>query len=201
MQGFNRRCGLALLCAGVLAALLNLILTPLLLNSDAPPAARPTTSVYLLRQSASAVVALLLIFGSLGLHLAQRAASGVFGAAAFLSAFMGSCFLFAVEFADVFVLRPVAQASADTYLAIDKDPLMNLGFASAVGLFAVGWILLSINVLRTGRHARWAAVATLAGPFLIPALQAACGVIGAIVGNVVLGVGWMGLGWSLARSD
>jgi hypothetical protein len=49
--------------------------------------------VYLARQSASAVAALLFIFGSLGLYLAIREGSGVFGAVAFVTAFVGSCFV------------------------------------------------------------------------------------------------------------
>jgi hypothetical protein len=183
MHGFNRRCGLALLCGGALTVLINGILTPLLLGNHSPPAITPTTNVFLLRQSASAAAALLLIFGSLGLHLVQRITSGAFGAAAFLMAFVGGCSVFAIEFADVFVLRSVAQASADTYATIDKSPFMNIGFA--VGLFAVGWALLSIGVLRTRKHPRWAALATLAGLFLIPGLQAASGAVGAIAGNVV----------------
>lgn len=201
MRGFNRRCGLGLLCGGALTVLINAILTPLLLGNHSPPAITPTTNVFLLRQSASAVAALLLIFGSLGLHLVQRITSGAFGAAAFLMAFVGGCCVFAIEFADVFVLRSVAQASADTYAAIDKNPFMNIGFASAVGLFAVGWALLSISVLRTRKHPRWAALATLAGLFLIPGLQAALGAVGAIAGNIVFGAGLMGLGWSLAGSE
>jgi hypothetical protein len=89
MPGFNRRCGLALACAGASTILINLILTPLLVNNSSPPIPE-TTSVYLLRQSASAVAALLFIFGSLGLYLAIRARSGVFGAIAFVIAFVGS---------------------------------------------------------------------------------------------------------------
>jgi len=201
MNGFNRRCGAALLIGGVLTVLLNAILTPLLLSEHSQPSAEPTTNVFLFRQSASALVALLLIFGSLGLHLAQRTASGMFGGIAFVAAFLGGCFLFAVEFTDVFVLRTVAQASADTYAKIDKNPLMNIAFASAAGLFAIGWVLMSISVWQTRKLSRWAALTTFAGLFLIPGLQAASGMVGAVVGNTVFGIGLAGLGRALTKLE
>ena len=109
--------------------------------------------------------------------------------------------MFAVEFTDVFVLRSVAQANADTYGIIDRNPFMTIGFASAAGLFTVGWLLLSVSVWRTGKLSRWAALATILGLFLIPGLQAALGWIGAIVGNGVFGIGLMGLGWALAKIE
>jgi hypothetical protein len=200
-NGFNRRCGAALLFGGVLTILINAILSPLLLSEHSQPSLEPATTVFLVRQSASGLVALLLIFGSLGLHLAQRTASGVFGGIAFVTAFIGGCFLFGVEFTDVFVLRAVAQASADTYAAIDKNTFMTIGFASAAALFAIGWLLLSISVWRTGKLSRWAALTTFAGLFLIPALQAGLGVVGAIVGNAVFGIGLAGLGWALTKLE
>lgn len=196
---FSRRCGVALVIAGALTILINVILTPLLHGRQFPPAVVPTTTLYLVRQSLSGVAALLLIFGSLGIHLVQREASRVFGALAFVAAFIGGCLLFAVEFADVFVLPAVAVASPETYVAIDKNPFMSIGFGSAAGLFATGWLLLSISVWRIRLLPRWAAITTFAGLFLIPLLQAPFGFPGGIVGNVVFGLGLMGLGRAMAR--
>ena len=198
MSGFTRGCGRALLFGGALVVLINVVITPLLPRSQGS-AAVMSGSIFLLRQSASGVAALLLLFGCLGLHLVQRTTSGVFGAAAFLIAFVGSSLLFAVEWTNVFVLRAVARTNADTLGAIDKNPLMNVGFATATGLFALGWFLLSISMWRARVLPRWAALATLAGLLAVPVLQALMGVTGAVAGNILLGVGLMGLGRAVAR--
>ena len=119
----------------------------------------------------------------------------------FLAALIGSCLVFAVEFCDVFVLRSVAQANPDTFLAIDKNMFMNMGMISGVGLFALGWLLLSGNVWRLNVLPRWAALATFVGLFLIPGLQAPFGVVGAMIGNAVFAAGLAGLGWALHKID
>jgi hypothetical protein len=145
MNGFIRGCGRALIFGGAMTALINLMTTPLLPRHQGP-AVVMSTGIFLLRQSASGVAALLLLFGCLGLHLAQSKDSGVFGAAAFLLSFVGASFLFAVEWANVFVLRAVAQSSPAALGALDKNSLLNIGSASAAGLFALGWLLLSVSL-------------------------------------------------------
>ena len=198
---FIRGCGLALLVGGILTMLINLIFTPLLFGAKLPPAVVPTTQLFLLRQSTSGLAALLIIFGCLGvsLHLMNKMPSGAVTALVFLASFIGSCLVFAVEFCNVFVLRTVAQSNPDTFLAIDKSSFMNIGMASGVGLFALGWLLLSINVWRSKLLPRWAALATFSGLILIPTLQAPLGLVGAIVGNAVFGTGLAGLGWALSK--
>jgi hypothetical protein len=194
----SRRCGIALVFAGTLTILINGIVAPFMLARHLPPEVVPTTNIYLLRQSLSGLAALLLIFGCLGIHLVQREASGIFGAVAFVTAFIGGCLLFAVEFADVFILPAVAVASPETYVAIDKNPFMSIGFGSAAALFTIGWLLLAISVWRIRLLPRWAAITTFAGLFLIPILQAPFGFPGGIAGNVVFGLGLMGLGFAVA---
>ena len=200
---FVRGCGLALAAGGALTILINLIFTPLLFRANIPPAIVPTTQLFLLRQSTSALAALLIIFGCLGvgLHLRQRTGPSVGSTAAFLAAFIGSCFVLAVEFCDVFVLRTVAQTNRDTYVAIDKSSFMNIGMASGVGLFALGWLFLSGNIWRLKLLPRWAALATFLGLILIPGLQTPFGVVGAMIGNAVFGSGLIGLGWALREID
>ncbi|HYJ04620.1 MAG TPA: hypothetical protein VEX43_05770 [Chthoniobacterales bacterium] len=199
MTKFIRSCGFALCFGGALTILINVVISPFMpANQDG--AVVMLTDVYLLRQSASGVAALLLLAGSIGLHLAQRPASGWLGTIAFLFSFVGGCALFAVEFVDVFVLRAVAQIAPETVGPLDKSPLMNVGFASAASLFALGWILLSITVWKTKILPRRAAQATLAGLFLIPILQGTLGLVGAIVANLVFGGGLIGLGWALTKT-
>jgi hypothetical protein len=200
---FIRGCGLALVAGGALTVLINLTFTPLLFRANIPPAIVPTTQLFLLRRSTSALAALLIIFGCLGvgLHLRENAGPGLGSTLVFLAAFIGSCFVLAVEFCDVFVLRSVAQANPDTFLAIDKSLFMNMGMVSGVGLFALGWLLLSGNVWRTKLLPRWAALATFLGLILIPGLQAPFGVVGAMIGNALFGSGLAGLGWALRKID
>jgi hypothetical protein len=148
------------------------------------------------------VTALLLLFGCLGLHLVQRSASGAFGTAAFLVSFVGNSLLIAVEWANVFVLRALAQSDPGTLIALDKSSLITAGFGSAAGLFALGWLLLSVSLWRARVFPRWAALTTLAGLISIPALGATpLGIAGAIAGNVVFGLGLMGLGRALAKTE
>jgi hypothetical protein len=200
MNGLIRGCGRALVLGGAAMILINVIATPLLPRAQGS-AVVMSSGIFLVRQSASGLAALLLLFGCLGLHLAQRTAAGRFGAAAFVLTFVGGACLFAVEWANIFVLHALAQRSPETLAALDKNTLMNVGFASAAGLLAVGWLLLSVSLWRSNVLPRWAAATTFAGLFAIPALQAPLGLIGGIAGNVIFGVGLMGLGRALATGS
>jgi hypothetical protein len=76
---------------------------------------------------------------------------------------------------------------------------MTVGFASGAVFFMLGWLLLSASIWQTNMFPRWAALSTLIGLILIPALGASpLGVFGQIIGNVVFGLGLIGLGLSLA---
>lgn len=109
-------------------------------------------------------------------------------------------FLIAVEWSNLFMLRAVAQTSPETLSVPDKSPLMTMGFASGAGAFMLGWLLLSVSLWQANVFQRWAALSTLMGLILIPALGASpLGVLGQIVGNVVFGLGLIGLGYSLAN--
>ena len=157
------------------------------------------TNVFLVRQIASGFAAFFLLLGTIGLHLAQRSRFGWFGSLAFIIAFIGGGLLLSVEFADVFVLRAVAQIAPQTADALDKSSLLNTGFALAIGFFALGWLLMAINAWKTKLLPRWAAITTFAGLFLISILQALFGIGGAVIGNAVFGAGLIGLGWGACR--
>lgn len=200
MENFVRGCGLALLIGGVLLILVNTILTPMMLTIEDEAAMR-MSDVYLARLSLAWITGLLFIFGCIGVHLAQREAAGMFGLAAFLLAFIGSCLLLCLEWSNVFVLRAVAQSAPQALEALDAAKLMTIGFASAAGLFALGWLLLAISVLLCKLLSRWAAIAIIAGMLLVPALGATpLGANGMIVANVVLGLGFILLGRSVVKT-
>jgi hypothetical protein len=198
----TRFCGFALLLGGILTILINLILTPLVFGGKIPPLVIPTTNVFLWRQSASLVAALAMVFGclGLGLHLMRGTRMSVFEGIAFFVALLGACLVVAVEFCDVFILRTVAQTSSTTFAALNKSTFVNVGIASAVGVFALGWILLSIGVWRARRLPRGPVIVALTGLILIPILQGALGVAGAMIGNAFFGFGLAALGWSLEKT-
>ncbi len=199
MSGFLKRCGFALLLGGLLLALINLVLTPLMPSGEDEAATR-LSAIYLVRLSASGLAALFLLFGCIGAHLAQRHAAGRFGAFAFGVVFVGNALVVAIEWSNVFVLRAVAETLPEALAALDASTLMTIGFAASAGLFGLGWLLLAISMLRSGVFARWTAVAIIAGFVAIPALAATpLGLAGAIAGNVILGLGIAGLGRDLIR--
>ena len=200
MVKFVRNCGLALLIGGVLLILINTILTPMMLAIENEAAMR-TSDVYLVRISLACVTALLFLFGCIGVHVAQRAAVGAFGSAAFLMAFIGSGMLLALEWSNLFVLRAVAQSAPQALDVLDEADLMSIGFASAAGLFALGWLLLAISTWLSKVLSRRAAMLVIAGFLLVPILAVTpLGPNGMIVGNVVLGLGFILLGHSVMKA-
>jgi len=203
MNTFLRSCGFALVLGGVLLIIINVILTPSYMASfKQGEAVARASGIYLIRISAALVDAFLLLFGCIGLYLSQKSLSGTFGTVAFLVSFVGTGLLIAVEWSNLFVLRAVAQTSPETLSVLDKSPLLTIGFASGAGIFMLGWLLLSVSLWHANVFHRRAALSSLMGLILIPALGASpLGVLGQIVGNVVFGLGLIGLGYSLANID
>lgn len=196
MRAFIRACGVSLVLGGALTIMINALITPFM--PQAQNSNVMITNIFLVRQVASGFAVLFLLLGTIGLHLAQKPRSGWFGSLAFLVGFIGTALVVAVEFADVFVLRAVAQIAPQTADSLDKSRLLNTGFALAIGSFAIGWLFMSINAWKTKLLPRWAAMATFAGLFLISILQATLGITGAVIGNAIFGGGLMGLGWAVA---
>lgn len=201
MNGLLRSCGYALLLGGILHILITVFLTPVYMASfKQGEAAARTSTIYWIRLTAALVDLLLLIFGCVGVYLAQKSTSGLFGTIAFWVAFVGTLLMFAVEWSNLFVLRPVAQASPETLTILDKSRLMTIGFASGAGFFMLGWILLGASSWLVNILPRWASLSTLVGLILIPALGITpLGIVGQVIGNAVFGVGLIGLGYALTQ--
>jgi len=199
MNDYFRGCGLSLVVGGGLLILINVFITPSYLASFRQGEAFARSSdIYLLRISLALVDVSLLLFGSTGLYLSQKSAIGTFGTIAFLVTFIGTSLLFAIEWSNLFVLRPVAQTSPETLSLLDKSALVTAGAASGVGIFMLGWLLLSLSLWRGNVLPHWAALSTMTGIILIPILGATpLGVIGQATGNAVLGLGLIGFGYSL----
>lgn len=199
MDGVLRSCSLGLMLGGGALILINVFLTPAYLAAfKKGEAVARTSRIYLVRIAAALVDALVLSYGCIGLYLAQQHASGPFGTIAFNVAFIGNALLFALEWANLFVLRTVAQTHPDTLAGLDKSRLLTMGFASGAGLFMLGWLLLAASTWQINVLPRWASLSTIAGLILIPVLGATpLRTAGQVIGNVVFGVGLMGLGYSL----
>lgn len=203
MNGFVRSCGIALILGAVLLILINVGLTPAYMASfEEGEAVARASDIYLYRISAALVDALLLLFGSIGLYLGQKDASGKFGAIAFFVTFVGTSLLVAIEWANLFVLRPLAQTSPEALGLLDESALLTAGFAIGISFFMLGWLLISISSLLAKVFPRWAAWSALAGLLLIPALGASpLGIAGQVIGNVVFGLGLAGLGYAMAKAE
>ena len=200
---FRRRAGSALVLAGALTFLINTGLTPFL-PRHVPFAETAASSVFLWRQSASALAAALLLFGSVGLYLRHAERAGPFGAVAFAGAFLGSALLLATEWSEVFLVRDLALRAPEALKVLDsgKHPnIYDLGALIPLGVFTLGWIGLAASTLRTSTTmSRRAAGLVIAGFFTIPLLGALLGLWGVVLGNGVLAAGWLGLGYDLRRS-
>lgn len=120
---------------------------------------------------------------------------------AFLVSFVGTILLFAIEWANLFVLRAVAQTSPEALSGLGRSSLVIVGFASGTGFFMLGWLLLAVSLWRSKVFPTWAAATTSAGLIAIPVLGVTpVGVAGQIVGNVVFGVGLIGLGRAMTKA-
>lgn len=188
-----------LIAGGVLTALLNAILTPALPHG-VPFAVMAASQVFLWRQSASALAAILLLFGCLGLYLLQADRAGRFGAISFILAVSGTALLLGVEWNEIFDVRDFAQRAPETLNLLNSAKAMTLstvGSLIALGVFMLGWIGLAVSTLRSKAASRAAAWLVIAGFFATPLLTPLLHRVWAgVVGNLILGSGlvWLGFG-------
>lgn len=202
MNKFIRNSGTALVIGGILLLVINVFLTPAYMAAiEQGEVFSRSSDIYLYRISLALVDTLLLLFGCIGLYLSQKSASGKFGTIAFLVAFTGNSLMFAVEWANLFVLRPVAQTSPETFTALNESTLMSVGILSGLGLFMLGWILMSVSSLLVNVFPRWAAISTIAGFILVPVLGVTpLGIAGQVIANVVLTLGLAGMGYAVVKT-
>jgi multisubunit Na+/H+ antiporter MnhG subunit len=193
--------GIALACGGALTFLANALLTPFL-PTGAPYAQIVLSPVFPWRIGVAAIAAALLLFGSVGVYLAQAQRIGRFGAFAFVVAFLGTALLLATEWIQLFDIRDIAFRAPDTLNKLNArgqgPSLGDVGALIALSLFTLGWIMLAIATVRARAFPRNAAILVIAGFFAIPMLQAPFGITGAILGNFVLGAGFFQMGRYLA---
>lgn len=200
MNLLQRDCGRALILGGLLLIVLNAVFTPMMPNGASEEVLRSSWP-YLARLSLALVAAITYVLGTLGVRLAQGERAGVFDQMAFWVAFAGSCLLVGLEWSNVFVLRPMAYVAPAALDTLDEAVLYRLGFAFGASLYALGWILVAASVWRTGIAPRWVSLTILAGFAVTMALGVVVGLMGMVVGSVVIAIGLVGLGWSVAHGN
>lgn len=201
-DGFLRLSGASLFLGGVLAALINLILTPML-PTEAGSIAILTSTPLVIRLPLAAVSVALTTFGSVGLYLVQAHRLRL-GALAFLIAGAGGLMAFAAECVQFTLVRDLAFAIPETYEELESSGALrrfDVGFGVAVATFALGWLAVAAVTLRARVLPRRGPLTLLAGLVLLPALGGLLGIWGAVAGNLVLGSGWALLGLDLRSSS
>ena len=199
---FVRFSGSALLIGGVLAALLNLVLTPQL-PTDAGSVAVATSTAFAIRMPLAAASVALVTIGCVGLYLAHADRLRL-GALAFLVAGVGGMMAFCAECVQFTLIRDLAFEAPEMLERLEEAGQLaryDLAFGIAVATFAVGWLAVAVVTLRAGVLSRRGPITLLLGMLLVPILGAAVGIWGAVVGNVVLGSGWALLGLDLRWSS
>jgi len=197
-EGFYVVTGAALILGGLLTALVNILLTPQL-DIGSSYAVMAASPVFFTRLTLAGIAALLVLIGCTGLYALQADKIGVSGLIAFLVTFTGTAALFANEWTSVFTVYEIAKSAPEALEVLEDSALFDAGAIVALGLSLLGWIALAAVTWRAGILPRWAAISVIAGFVAATVLPALMGGWGAALANAVLGAGWMGLGWSVAR--
>jgi hypothetical protein len=194
--------GAALAAGGALVALINLVLTPRLVSS-APFEQTAASSIYVWRQSLSAVAVGLLLFGSIGFYLSYAERHRVHGAVAFVVAFVGSALVMAWEWVEVFVLHELALRAPETLAALENTKglsLYDLGALIPFSLFALGWLAVASWSWRVTPAYRLPPTLIVLGIFSAPLLRTAIGPAwGGAISNAIFGCGLCLLGLQVNR--
>jgi hypothetical protein len=159
--------------AGIAAATAGLIFILVQINHPAMEVASATTTEWVVRSTAKAVMSVLALAGITGMYLRQFRHSGVLGLAGYLLFSLGYFVMFGVEFLAAFVLPTVAHtapgyvndvivASAGGTPSGDIGLMQAVFVATAAG-YVGGGLLFGIATFRAGVLARWAAVLLAVG--------------------------------------
>jgi hypothetical protein len=119
--------------------------------------------------STALVLAGLLGVGALAAALLGRGA----GTAGPVIALLGTVFVVGGEWASLFVL-PGLSSAAPHLLESGGLPGVPIGFVASYAVFAVGWVVTAVGLLRDGALPRWTAVLLLVGAVaaMVPTLEA-----------------------------
>jgi hypothetical protein len=103
------------------------------------------------------LAAVLLLLGLVGLYASQARAAGVLGLIGFLLAFLGTVFVAGFDWAGAFLLPNVAAEASRIFEATPP------GFVVTFVLFAIGWLVFGLAMLRARIYPRAVALVLIAG--------------------------------------
>jgi hypothetical protein len=195
---FVRWSGLAFCVAAVTTLALNVLVSPHL--PTGPFATIAASDTYFLRQCIAAVVALLLVFGIVGLHVSRLGRVGAFASIAFVIALAGQVTLFSVEYGQAFTVHDYALNAPAALNAAMSDPHRPLAFGAllAIGGFCLGWLILSVSLLASHDYSRVGPALILIGLVLLFATKG-WDPYGGMVTSLVTGGGWFVIGVEMMR--
>lgn len=196
--------------AGIATAVAGLIFILVQINHPAMELASATTTEWVVRSAAKAVMSALVLAGITGMYLRQFRQVGVLGLAGYLLFSVGYFVMFGVEFLAAFVLPTVAHtapgyvndvlvSSAGGTPAGDIGLMQAVFVATAIG-YVGGGLLFGIALFRAGVLARWAAALLVIGNVSTLALSALPESFNRPLA-VPTGIALIGLGASLWRDQ
>jgi len=159
--------GLATLVGGVLLIVVDV--AEFLFYGDQPESIVAITSAWLILSVLALVGVVLIFLGLVGLYAHQAEQAGTLGLVAFLVAFIGTAMIFGFAWAGAFVVPDLAETVPDFLDTADAGMLM-VGVMLTFVLFALGWLLFGLVLLRTKMLPRGAAVLLMVGAVLTSVL-------------------------------
>ena len=204
MKIYPNLTGWSLVLGGVLFLIANTVLT-LLMPVDGSSAEIFGSGEFLRRLSVAAACVFFLLVGAIGLYARQAHKTGWFGGLAFAIAFIGCATAFAHEWGQVFFLHDLANTAPEGLNALVDREGLNLYLIEvflALVPFMLGWWLFAISMLMARVFSPLGPILLIAGFIAVPVLAATLPDLwGFVVGNTIIGFGWVILGWELARSS
>lgn len=166
------------------------------------------STLFVVRQSVSLVSAVCLVIGLPALYVGRHEKLGGVGALAYVVALVGTVFLAAQEWAEIFLIHDIAVRNPGVLGGLeggDPPTLYDVSAMAAFGAFSIGWLFLSAMIIVTSALPRWIGVLMIAGFFAAPLLaglfQATLQqpALGAAIGNAILGLSWIAMGVEVAH--
>lgn len=198
--------GLALILAGLCFAIPNTVILPFV-DFGAPLSQLLTSTSFFYRMIFAALTVLFLLFGSIGiyLHHSQIKRARFFRQFAFIIAFIGSAFMLANEWHQIFVLPEIANISPEVIDKLDSSDHVGvyaIGAIIALITFSLGWILFIISLLIGRKLKRLGPVLVITGFFILPLISGiSTPIIGGIAGSILIGIGFLLIGIELIKSS
>ena len=194
---FGRWTGWCLVAAGLLFLAIGVFTA--MLDFDNPRVA----PVFVWRQSTAVVIALLMMFGSIGIYAHHPSRGRPWMLALFVLACAGSALLVAFEWQELFLARDLAIQFPDTFQRLeDAEGLtpFDQGAIIAAAGFTLGWIALGVATIFARGFSRWGGALLAAGIVALPMLTAALPLpFGPLIGAAMIAAGLVRLGLDVVR--